>query len=318
VDITFGARYTYEKKELEQTHNLRIPWTSIGLGELYNINPSRSENDFSPSVDLRWRPYDDVNLYASVRRGYRGGGFDRFLFSFSQAEAEANVEFDSENVIAYEIGAKLELLDNTLRLNAALFRSEYDDLQVSTFISATQFRVFNAASATSQGLELSMHWQPNERFSMSADLGLLDAEYTDFPNAACYTGQTAAEGCTPLGQDLSGKTLEHAPDVQATVAGTYIWPIGGNLQLALHGQLSHSAASFQGIDLHPAKKQESYQLLSGRLGLSNADETWEVAIIGRNLTDELVFGYTSNSSPDGIDGFLLEPRVVGVQGTYRF
>ena len=322
VDTIFGARYTYEKKELSQEFYAGIPFTSTRLGpSFYDLSPERSENRFTPMVDVRWTPNDDMMFYGSVRTGFRGGGFDRFMFETDPVAAAGRIEFEEETVISYEIGAKLELFDNKMRLNMALFRSEYDDLQLSAFVTATTFRVDNVGSATSQGFELGLDWQATERLLLNAGLGILDAKFSDFRNAGCYNGQTVAEGCNAggtTGQDLTGRTLPYAPDLSASISATFTWPIAGNMILALFGQLNHSSSMFIVSDLDPAYLQDSYQLLNARLALSNTAETWEVAFIGRNLTDELVMTYGSDTSPDGRDAFLLPPLVLGVQGTFRF
>ena len=320
IDLTVGGRYTHERKELDQNHHFAIPFTDTEILRVYTVSPSREENNFSPNLDLRWRPTENAMFYGSVRTGFRGGGFDRFLFAPDQATADATIEFDEEDVTAFEVGTKLELRDGTVRLNVALFRSEYEDLQVASFVTETQFRVDNAATAVSQGVEVDLDWQPTDSFLLNAKFAALDAEFDSFPNAQCYTGQTLEQGCRPgtLGQDLSGKPLPFAPDFQASVGASYKWQLGSNLRLTLFGQVNHSSGMFLGGDLHPAKEQDSYQLVNGRVTLSSASETWELSVIGRNLTDEEVMTATNNSSPDGIDAYLMEPRVLGIQGTFRF
>jgi iron complex outermembrane receptor protein len=317
-DITVGGRYTYERKKLNQAFDILVPITDELIAPVYDINPSRGERNFSPTLDLRWRPNSDIMVYASARRGFRGGGFDRFNFSNTQADALATIEFGAEKVTAYEIGTKLSLLDGSMRLNLAAFRSKYDDLQVSSFISAQQFRIDNAASAVTKGIEAGLDWKPTPQLVISSNIGILDATYSSFPGAACYTGQTAAQGCVGGAQDLSGKTLPFASKFSGSLNGTYTLDLSDMMKLKLFAEVTHASGYYMNPDLHPAKLQRGYEYYNARITLAASDDRWDISLIGRNLSNRTVRTATSNSAPDGIDAYVAPPRTFGIAATINY
>ena len=172
LDLTLGVRYTNERKKLNATFGndntacvanqqalngfLATPLAAtaaavIGLScqgnstaELngVSINDQRSEDKFTGTAILSWKPIDDLLLYGSYSRGYKAGGFnlDRSalkspILSFaSQGGAQAlvkNLQFDPETVTSYEIGAKYAT--GPFTLSAAAFLQDFKNFQLNTF-----------------------------------------------------------------------------------------------------------------------------------------------------------------------------------------
>ncbi|MGI9294157.1 MAG: TonB-dependent receptor, partial [Pseudomonadales bacterium] len=108
---------------------------------------NRSSESVDGSIKVQWYPADGVNLYGTVATGYKSGGFN--LDGITLAET---TEFDDESALAFELGAKLNLAGGAASLNIALFRTEFDDLQVAAVIPTTGAVSFaNAAEAVTQG-----------------------------------------------------------------------------------------------------------------------------------------------------------------------
>jgi hypothetical protein len=92
-----------------------------------STSPLRRRGTWTPitprfGVDFQATP--DLLLFASVARGSRSGGFN--------GRATSNVAttpYDPEFALTYEIGAKAELLDRRVRINAIAFSTDYKDLQ---------------------------------------------------------------------------------------------------------------------------------------------------------------------------------------------
>jgi outer membrane receptor protein involved in Fe transport len=324
VEATLGGRFTYESKDLVQDAfgatvytDDRVSFATGPARNVHFITPSRSEREFSPTLDVVWRPTENRSLYGSIRRGFRGGGYDMFN-SAPQATVLNMVEFDAEKVTAYEMGAKQTLLDNTMRLNVSVFRSNYSNLQLNSYDpELNTFFTKNAAEMHTQGVEVGFEWQPLTGLLLSADVGTLYASFDSFPNAQCYQNQTT--GCdrsSGVGlQDLTGKRRGGDPDYNGSVSARYTWLLGADLMLTGFGQVSFSGSQY---DQNPILRRPSYELYNARLALANGRDTWEVALIGRNLTNELIVAGTAGVSPDALDAHLHPPRVLGVQGTLKF
>lgn len=329
--LTFGGRYTYEEKE---AHSVQIPT------ELYTLTPSAcalpvagscfrhdikddfDEDDFSPVLSVQWRPNDDAMYYASLKRGFKAGGYDHLLVS-NQA-TDPNIMdrfiFDGEDVISYELGTKLTLADGAAQLNAAVFFSEFDDLQLGGFLNSTEVinTVTNAGSAISQGFEFDLRWRATEQLTLFAALAYLDSKYDEYENAPCFTLQSA--GCVNGRQDLSEKKLQFASDWKGTLSAEYQWTLPGGLLLTGFAQLSYVDRFPLQADLDPNLWQGSYTKVDARLTLANEDDRWELSVIGRNLGDKLTANYGDDvpGQAGSVWRSLDAPLSVAIQAVVRY
>ena len=330
-DITVEGRYTREEKEgrsiqfPEEIYS-DIPANGPGSGGptgVFNVHDTegdRSENDFSPGLVVAWLPSDDAMYYASLKKGFKGGGFDHQLSANQQDASDGRFEFEEEEVLSFEIGGKLSLADGAARLNFAIFRNEYDDLQVSALTGPSTFTVGNAASAITQGVELDLDWRLTEALSISASVAFLDASYEDFEGAPCSQFQVDNGFCSEGVQDLSDEPLQYAPDYSYNVSATYVWPLTNELDLTgfvrVYGEDDKELAQ----DLDPFTVQTSYDKVDARLALADTAGQWEVALLGRNLSNEETIGFANdiNLFRGSYFGMTESLRSIAVQGTLRF
>lgn len=328
LSATVSGRYTWEEKEAAQEQfptqlYTRTPITLPGgpAALQHSIAAKRDENDFSPGFTLQWRPRDGAMLYGSVRRGFKGGGFDLQL-NANQAAAARDFEFDAEKVIAYELGSKVMLPGRVAEINVAAFRSDFDDLQVSSLTDALSFNVGNAASAVTQGVEVDARWLASRNLTLAAMVAYLDATYDEYPNALCHEGQTAEQGCIGGVQDLGGRVLQFAPEWSATASGEYVWPVSQELELVGFARLTYSDDFALALDLDPYTIQDSYLKVDARITLRAADDRWSVSVIGRNLTDRITGSFGNDVIGPNMAGtyfrFADPPRSVAIQGRLRF
>ena len=333
-DLTLGGRYTHEKKDAVQTQSPTALFTNNPIflippagpaASRHDITGSRTETNFSPTVNLQWRPDEDKMLYASFARGFKGGGFD-FQNDGPQALAAASFEFKDEDVTSYEVGAKLTLFDGSAQFSINWFRSEFDNLQVSTINATTAtFNVGNAASSTTTGVEADVKWALSDRLSFNAAFAYLDAKFDSYPDAPCHANLVIGGNCRGTGMttDLSGRELAFSPDVSASVSGQYVLPLTQNLELTTFVQVVYTDGFALILDLDPNSFQDSFAKVDARLTLSNPDHNWEISLIGRNLSDRR----TRNFSNDAQGGPVLlgthfsmvePPRSIALQGRFRF
>lgn len=361
--LILGGRYTDEEKTASrrQYHTVPNPQTGDmverpvgdptdpfnGLYGLFNIEPyetireTRSESDFTPSVTLQWDLNSTDMLYASYTTGYKSGGFD--VRSNSHPNPAVNnavnasadpenpqpitgvFEFEDEQVTNYELGGKFSFAGGRAELNAALFYTDFEDLQTSQFDGAFSFNVTNAAEASIQGLELDGRWAATEQLTLSGGFAWLDFEYDDFPTAQCYFGQAEQPG--QIHCDASGKTREFTPELQGNLSTNHRMPLGAGLTLDSTLDLIYSDEYLATPTLDPRMEQDSYVKLNGRLALSGRDDRWEVALVGKNLTDEDIVSYANGlpvatvltqGTASGYYAFYERPRSIALQGTLRF
>ncbi|MFV8816140.1 TonB-dependent receptor [Haliea sp. E17] len=323
LKLTVGARYSVDEKEVDALNYCGEFKTSIPSGAAscfgapYHLKQNRSDDNFSPSVTLEWSPTIEHMLYAKVSQGYKSGGFD--LQSLSGDPA--TFEFEPEEVDSYEIGSKSTLLDGAMTLNVAVYRNEYKDLQVSTFDGFVGFNVGNAAEAISQGVDLDLNWAITESWRTAFSVSYLDATYDSFPGAQCSYPQTAA---TPAGEtcvnDLSGEDLQYAPPWSAHWNLTWERAIADNLYLAVSGDLNYSDKYYVANDLDPELRQDSFTKFDMRVALSPLDDRWEVALLGKNLTDEETFNFGNDVplAPGSYFAHYDRTRTLAVQLRWNF
>ena len=370
--LTLGGRYTDEEKDASRRqffvagNGAELPigtpfdpfnavFGSLGYEPYPEIADSRSETAFTPLVTFQYDVSPDAMLYATYTTGFKSGGFDvrsnahpdpAVNNAFSNVAAVAadpgNVapapntgvfEYEEEEAESIELGGKFTLADGAAELNVALFRTEYTDLQTSQFDGILGFNVVNAGEATTQGLELDGRWRVSEGLTLMGSMGYLDFEYDSFTNAQCYFGQTPNSADNPGLCDVSGETREYTPELQGTLTADYVMPLGDGLELKATVDLIYSDDYFASNTLDPNLTQDSFTKINARLAVSSTEGTWDVALVGKNLTDEEVISFggqvplstTLTAGAFGPAGagtayyaFYDRPMSIALQGTYRF
>lgn len=322
--LLLGLRYTEDEKEAtkrlffsELGGSSPDPVVStffplLGLGNPHEFDDlDRQEDDLTPSLTVEWDVTDSVMVYGRYSEGFKGGGFDE-----DNVAGEPDVEeFDSESVVSYSLGFK-SMLGGSASLNVELFRSEYDDLQVSTFLGTGGFLVGNAGQAITQGLEADLRWMLGESFSLDASIAWLDAYYDSYENGPCVFG-----GGTVC--DLTDRNLQFSPDYSGNVTLTYETPVSDNWQLTLQGNVNFTDGFDIPGDLDPVVAQDSFYKLGARAALRSTSGRYEVALIGKNLTDEATTSWGNDVPLGNILGnnyfqFIDPPRTISLQGQINF
>jgi outer membrane receptor protein involved in Fe transport len=254
-------------------------------------------------------------LYASYTRGTKGGGFNP-LNGTGDPDAW---EFGPETARSFEAGAKAALFDRRMALNIAAYTSEFEDLQVSQFNGVT-FVVTNAGSAKVDGVELDLRWRAARDLTLGANVAYLDSRYGTFLTGPCRAGQTAATGCVGGFQDLSGETLPFAPEWAGSLELDYSHDIGAKLRISAHGEAVYADSHYLAPDNDRRAFQSGNTKVNLRLALGSTLDSWEVAVIGKNLTDEITKGFENDiiGHPNAFYAQVLPGRTFAVQGTVRF
>jgi len=247
------------------------------------------------------------------------------------------MEYKPESVQYGELGTKLDLMNGALRVNAALFRGDYKDLQTALVDPITGIvTTRNAGGARSQGVELEAFWAVNQQWRLGASINYLDSKYTDFKGQTCWSNprQTVAQGCLPIGpvalggtaQDMSGADTQFAPrwsgsgEVRYKRPGNY-FGIPSVLSVQMNLTSSSSFQTFSNND--PSTRHPSYSLVDLRLGLAESKNKWDVGFMIRNLFDETTMGWIANLPVSGAYNgghfaVVNRPRQFALQGRFNF
>ena len=315
---------------------------------------SNDQDKWTWSLNTQWDVTDQAMLYASVSTGYKSGGYDeaytgagdviRLSDNILTGEPNGQViagadpsilEYAEETVLAYELGAKMSLLDGAAEMNIAVFRSEYDDLQTSSLVGDV-FRVGNAGEAITQGVEIDGRWAITEHLTVGGSLAYLDAEYDNFEGATCTVPQVsdpvANPGCLDEngdnieaggtgGQDLSGRDMLFSPEWSSNLNAQYYFPLSNGMEIVTGVDMNYSDEFYSALDLDPNTQHDDYVQWNARIALVGQDDAWSLALIGKNLTDETTYAWRNDvplSASNSYFGVTERPRSIAVQGRYRF
>ncbi len=299
-ELTLGGRYSHDRKEID---NQAVAGDFVVINQTFSNSVSESWSAFTPKVALAYQVADSATIYGAVSWGFKSGGF---------AAAPQGIEFteplDQEEALNYEVGMKADFSER-FRLNAAVFHTQYDDLQIQTFGPLTAaaafgtFQTFNAGDADVLGVELEATWLLTDRLTLSGFYAYQDSEF----------GNTNIPGTAFPNQ--SGQSLIRAPEHKFNINADYVQTLANGSELA--ASLSWRYTDDQRGELEPWAVQPQFDLLDARVGWTRSDDALEVAVWGKNLADEEYLGhiYTIASSVVGVYG---EPRMYGATATYRF
>ncbi|WP_167854731.1 TonB-dependent receptor [Mangrovimicrobium sediminis] len=337
IEITAGARYTDETKKSYFVQPYVNPAvTNVWVPDQF-VRDDQSFSDWSPEATVSWKMTPDLMLYAAYKTGFKSGGFSNNSI-LTPTTPPGGLSFDEETAEGFEGGLKATLLDRQLSLNVIAYRYEYEDLQLDFYNAANvSFVTTNAGSAVTEGIEFEATYAPNALpgLNLHGTLNYNSAEYEEFLGP-CYIGQTAAAGCVLTGpggapfQDLGGQALANAPEWTASAAVAYDWELGAGRSLALLVQAKYVDDYYASGFGSPLSQRDSYYRVdaSARLRLDN--DAWEVAVIGKNLTDEFIVTGAYDITGTGFgtgeaQGRLADqassvdlPRTVQVELTYRY
>lgn len=290
-NLVFGAPHTFPDLELSESH-------------------------FMPQVGLQYEFANGGMAYAKFVKGAKAGGFDWIYAGATPSGAK----FLPEKATSYEIGYRGDAFDRRLMFGVTLYRTEVRDLQVSVFDGATSYVVGNAAEQRSDGVESDFVWRPFTPLTVSGSLGYSDAKYVSYPNSACYIEQRLA---TPAGtvcrQDLSGTRAPLNSKWTYNIGFTHAAELG-SFVLTTRANYSYRTNYNLGLSNDPQQVQEGHGLLDGRIALAPTSERWQVAVFGKNLTNERYSDYGTDAPSVAGVRFrdLARPRQIGVELGVRF
>lgn len=320
-DITGGIRYTRDEKSFfvgEQ--NVDGFALVIGAAQIQNYAPiSLEDGQVSWELASNYRLTDQTSLYARLANGFRAQSIQGRNVAFEEDPTTA----DSETINSIEFGAKSDLLGNTLRLNGAVFYYNIDDIQLSAVGGANNGNTLvNADKGTGYGFEIDADWRALTNLTLGGGFSYNNTELKD---ANLRVGACGSGMCTPLDRTVfeSGKTLAYvdgnpfpqAPKTILTVNARYDIPVStGEIyfytDVAVQGKTNlflYESAEFQ----------SSSNVEAGlRIGYQNYDGNYEIALFGRNITDEdNVKGAVDFAN---LTGFVNEPRIIGLEFKKNF
>ena len=264
----------------------------------------RNDSYTTPKATLQWRPADNLNLYGSYSEGRKPGGFGTLTLASFGLSSRDDVEYESEKIKVYELGAKWLSDDRSVSINGAAFLQDFTDKQVSTqLIIGTTLgnRITNAGGGELQGLELTGQWRVTD--TLTAGFGVthfLKYEFTDYTTLTSGPAEIARVGnCTPVttlitsgttnsaqttcSVDRAGKKFEDTPETAAAFNLSYRKPMGdGGRYWFADADYSYVGERF--VEDDNSVWLQAYSNVNLRFGLGG--DRWSATLFIDNATDD--------------------------------
>ena len=326
-NLALYGQYSYSlTDELKLTSGLRLENRQADYLDSQSISFSPDDNLWGGKLALEYHYEAGKMLYGLISRGYKNGGFNP-----SNSIPEKYREFKSEYMWNYEAGIKGNWLEDTLTMQASVFYQDRNDIQskqslILSLVDGTPLSeggvapysfndyVRNAdGGGIAYGIEIEAKWSANDSLQLFSTLGILKTKYQDFES----TSHMLATVDTPY--DMDGRAFAHSPEYQLVVGANYFFTDNWILTSQIEAK-----DSFNFSDRHEVKS-DSYQLLN--LGLTYQQDSWDIKLFVRNLTDEQIhtrgFGSFPNDPRDFYETFgpyyqFAAPRMIAVSASVEF
>jgi len=301
ASLVVGLRYNEDELTLDQrpttiNGNPIFPFTSL-------------EEDFEKltyRVGLNYRFTDDLMVYATASRGYKGGIFNMANLGGPPAPAVQPEELD-----AIEVGFKSSgWFGGRATLNGALFDYDYQNLQLVTIGSGTTTTA-NAAAASIRGAELELDAQVTDKLRLSAGVSYLDSEYDEYFGITNRPNPNG-RGNVPATDNFAGNDLMRAPEVTFNGALSYALPAGFDVVVNYY----YNDGFYWDEDNR--MKEPSYEVVNFSVNWTDPAEKLKLSLWGKNMTDTEYSVYSTNAPPAGDNYTAAPPRTYGISGEYTF
>jgi len=271
------------------------------------VNGSTSENAVSGRFGPQFDFSKNVMAYATVSRGYKGPAYNVF-FNMTPTQDNALAPEKSNSI---EVGLKSTLWDGKLRVNLALFKTDYTGYQANVpdlVNGVIVTRLVNAGSVTTSGMELDVTARLTPRLTLTASVANVEARVAQFN---CPVG--AAASC-----DINGKPLPFSPDWKGSLRLKYTQPLGGALSMDFGVDANYQSTTNFDLQQQPDSFQPGYTIVNATIALQST-AGWRVALLGKNLGDRSYAGFIQNSG-NHINRYVPrdDKRYFGINARYDF
>ena len=343
--LTFPTLDTFEP--------LRVLQSTAGHDPEYLYTQNRSDDSVDPSIKFQYELNDNTMTYFSYAEGSKAGGMKAndsklglqllqrsddtaYLQEFAGLSAvDSDIirngltlkqcngvfDFEDEEAESWELGMKTSLAGGSINLNAALFTTEFTNLQTSNY-DGTQFIIGNAGSATVDGIEVELTWQASANLRLHSSISVIDAGYDDFAGAQCVedgAGAPANADCDLITgtENQKGEPLERSPDKEFNINALWESQLTSTMLFKASGSVYYSDEYFVQPTQAAYSTQSSFTKYDARIAVAANDERWEIALTGRNLSDEMVIQHAYNIAGNQFQNLGIG-RSYMLEGVLRF
>jgi iron complex outermembrane recepter protein len=306
LELVVGGRYSHELSTMDANPNVTIP--AFGLHFYFHDRVSAAFDDFSPNFSATYHIDDNAMVYATVAKGFKAGGFQRFDNTVSQL-----VPYRNEDAVNYETGLKGKALNGELEATLAVFYIDLKNQQLSStpIIDGLPTNIIsNAGKSHSEGFETESTWHAAQWLSFTESVSYTDAKFDQYVDSS--------------GQNQAGKPLPGVPVWQGSLIGQASVPVGNDWVL---GGLSrvrvvspYDVGSGIGVS-DPSLHIAGYQIIDLNTSLSRHQWKWTAFVdnVANRFTPINRVAVAATGAALGDAGYqVLPPRIIGIRVGYSW
>ncbi|MXP26042.1 TonB-dependent receptor [Altererythrobacter indicus] len=309
LELTAGARFLYEERKsgyVTNVPNSVITGSSLIPGQINtNGETFESKSDFTallPRFNVLYRITPQVNVYATISKGRRSPTVSLAAKKVDGVAVPNINNIPAENVWNYEAGVKLA--SGIVSGSLGVYYQTYDNFQVSRRDSAGNTITESAGTASNLGVEAELYLRPTPWLTLFGNVGYIDGGIDN----------KAANGI------YAGDHFRLQPEWQSAAGFTVDAPVTENVRFFATPSVTYRSKIYFEVPNSELISQDAVTLVNARAGFSFADDRYEIAAFGRNITNKnylLDAGNTGGAF--GIPTFIpAEPRFYGVELTAKF
>lgn len=339
VQFDAEARYAHEKVDSIFGQSVSL---IVGAGNAVsylvgavpiNPRPTYTTNMFTPRGVLKYKFDDDNNIYVSVSKGEKPGGY----LNTAVVTDTRLVRYNPEKIYNYEAGFKTSWMDNRVNFNGAYFKSINKDRLNQLLIpdaaspQGTSTQAVNIGEARIDGIELETTAALTAELTAAVAYSYLDARYTDSTAPATTAFAVAGpQNCTvaTVGPQVvcltntNGKRLDFSAKHSLSGSLAYSTPI--NSDWTLNSSLDVQMRGNRYLDANNLLLLPSYWNVDARIGAET--EQYGVTLYVTNLFNDqrVKSGQTSGDiyaavPPQlNLTAYAADKRQFGVRAKAKF
>ncbi|MBB4153964.1 outer membrane receptor protein involved in Fe transport [Sphingomonas jinjuensis] len=296
-DILGGVRQAHDNQNYLQDYQ------GLLVGPRLIVPGKESADVTTWMVSPRFRPSDNLTVYARAATGYRPGGPN----PAPPTSTTVPLVFQPDRLTQYEVGLKAQGMDRKVSLETALFYTDWNDIQIQTSGGGFNYLV-NGGSARSQGAEATLRIQPATGLNLTGNVGYTDAKLTS---------------AAPAAGGLDGDRLPYVPRWAGSVNADYSAPLGGDTALTLGASANYTGDRISDYANRFPKRLGAFTTFDLRAGVQTG--AISLSVFARNITDKRAYLITqqqglapSNTSGAFYAAAVNQPRLIGAEAAFRF
>jgi iron complex outermembrane receptor protein len=279
LTLIAGGRYSHDHKTLFESQPVfavagpPFATTPTGLNE-------QNFSEFTPTLGLQYQFTKDLMSYFTYSRGYKDGGWTTRLTA--PLDPLHVPTFGPEKATTYELGVKSDWFERTLQVNADVFYTKYDSIQLN-FQEGLSPTIENAGDADIKGAELEATWIIGGGFSLAATGGFIDAYYT-FLAPGINSGQSCVqpfEACITL-----SSLLPKTPRWKYSLSPTYTTGLPNGASLRLGIDFTHTSEIANDAINTSLLMRPVSNIMNASLTYASPEDRYEFTVGGTNITDD--------------------------------